>query len=229
MPTQLTKSEIAKGYDEIAEVLAMSTKFYRLCASLIAPKIFPGTTVLDIGCGQGLQLAEIRKLRPYAKLYGMDISPKLVNLARKHVPGGDFQTGDADNLGYADSQFDVVVMTEVLEHLSDPVLALTQLKRVLKPGGWLLMTVPNRDWLRYDWYQDNRMAYQPVDDKWYCVDEVQSYLKQAGFDIRRITGAENFYFGGGVLRLLEKVALYLCPRLQRKMKRALYLSQKPEG
>jgi ubiquinone/menaquinone biosynthesis C-methylase UbiE len=227
MSIKLTKSEIADGYDEIAEVLAMSPKFYRLCASLITPKISPGATVLDIGCGQGWQLAEIRKLRPDAKLHGMDISPKLVSLARAHVPDGDFQTGDADNLNYDDAQFDVVLMTEVLEHLSDPVLALTQLKRVLKPGGWLLMTVPNRDWMRYDWYLSNRKAYQPVDDKWYRVNEVQKYLKEAGFDICRITGAENFYFGGGVLRLLEKMALCLWPRLQRKMKRALYLSQKP--
>jgi ubiquinone/menaquinone biosynthesis C-methylase UbiE len=227
MSTQLTKSEIADGYDEIAEVLAMSPKFYRLCASLIAPKIPSGASVLDIGCGQGWQLAEIRKLCPDAKLHGMDISPKLVSLAREHVPGGDFQTGDADNLAYADTQFDVVVMTEVLEHLSDPVLALTQLKRVLKPGGWLLMTVPNRDWLRYNWYLNNRKAYQPVDDKWYRVSEVRGYLEKAGFDIRRITGAENCYFSGGLPRLLEKAALKVFPPLQQKMKRALYLAQKP--
>ncbi len=226
MSALLTKSEIADGYDKIAEVLAMSPKFYRLCASLIAPKTTSGGGVLDIGCGQGLQLAEIHRLCPNAILHGMDISPKLVDLARQHVPSGHFQTGDADNLAYADAQFDVVVMTEVLEHLADPVLALTQIKRVLKPGGWLLMTVPNRDWLRYEWYLGNRKAYQPVDDKWYRVAEVRGYLDQAGFEVRRITGAENFYFGGGLPRLLEKLALSIFPRLQRKMKRAIYLSQK---
>jgi ubiquinone/menaquinone biosynthesis C-methylase UbiE len=227
MAPQLTKSEIADGYDEIAEVLAMSPKFYRLCASLIAPTITPEASVLDIGFGQGWQLAEIRKLCPDAKLHGMDISPKLVSLAREHVPGGDFQTGDADNLCYADAQFDVVIMTEVLEHLSDPVLALSQLKRVLKHRGWLLMTVPNRDWLRYNWYLNNRKAYQPVDDKWYRVSEVRDYLQKAGFDIRRITGAENCYFGGGLPRLIEKLALCMWPPLQQKMKRAIYLVQKP--
>lgn len=221
-----TKSEIADGYDKIADVLAMSPKFYRLCASLIAPKIAPGGGVLDIGCGQGLQLAEIRKLCSEARLHGMDISPKLVDLARNNVPDGYFQTGDADNLAYADAQFDVVVMTEVLEHLAEPARALAQIKRVLKLGGWLLMTVPNRDWLRFDWYLGNRKVYQPVDDKWYRVAEVSAYLNQAGFEIRRITGAENLYFGGGLPRLFEKLALKIAPRLQRKMKRAVYLSQK---
>jgi ubiquinone/menaquinone biosynthesis C-methylase UbiE len=227
MPPHPTKIEIAEGYDRIAETLAMSPKFYRLCASIIAPKIRPHSHVLDIGCGQGWQLAEIRKLRPAAILQGIDISPKLVMLARERVPGACFQTGDADNLPYCDAQFEVVLMTEVLEHLADPVLALTQIRRVLKPGGWLLMTVPNRDWMRYEWYLSSRKAYQPVDDKWYRVAEVQSYLTQAGFVIRRITGAENFYFGGGLLRLVEKLALHTCPWLQRKMKRAIYLNQTP--
>lgn len=227
MSTRLSKSEIAEGYDEIAEVLAMSPKFYRRCAALVAPYIKADAAVLDVGCGQGIQLAEIRKLRPTARLSGMDISPRLVSRAMANVPGAQIVTGDADNLAYPDEAFDVVIMTEVLEHLSDPVLALEQLRRVLKPGGWMLLTVPNRDWLRYDWYQANRKAYQPVDDQWYRVAEVSSFIKMAGFEIRNVTGAENLYFGGGVLRLLEKLAIKIFPPLQRRMKRALYLASKP--
>ncbi|MBB5035175.1 class I SAM-dependent methyltransferase [Prosthecobacter vanneervenii] len=227
MSTPLSKSEIAEGYDEIAEKLAMSPKFYRLCASLAAPLLPAQGAVLDIGCGQGWQLAEIRKLRPEARLFGMDISPKLVSLAREHVPGAQVETGDADKLSYPADSFDVVVMTEVLEHLSDPVLALGQIRQVLKSGGWMLITVPNRDWFRYEWYLNNRRRYQPVDDQWYRVAEITGFIQQAGFELKRITGAENLYFGGGVPRLLEKLALKLCPPLQRRMKRALYLARKP--
>ncbi len=227
MSTPLSKSEIAEGYDEIAEKLAMSPKFYRLCAKLAAPLIRQDGAVLDIGCGQGWQLAEIRKLCPSARLFGMDISPKLVALAREHVPGAQIDTGDADKLVYPEAAFDVVVMTEVLEHLTDPVLALGQILHVLKPGGWMLLTVPNRDWLRYEWYLTDRKAYQPVDDQWYRVTEVTGFINKAGFELKRITGAENLYFGGGILRLLEKLALKICPPLQRRMKRAIYLARKP--
>jgi len=157
----------------------------------------------------------------------MDISPKLVSLARAHVPGAQVETGDADKLAYPAEAFDVVVMTEVLEHLSDPVLALSQIRQVLKVGGWMLITVPNRDWFRYEWYLNNRRRYQPVDDQWYRVAEITGFIQQAGFELKRITGAENLYFGGGILRLLEKLALRLCPPLQRRMKRALYLARKP--
>lgn len=227
MSETLSKEEIADGYDDIAEELAMSPKFYRLCASLVAPTVpADGGTVLDIGCGQGLQLAAVQKLRPGAKLYGMDISPKLVSLAQKNVPGGTIAVGDADELAYEDGMFDTVLMTEVLEHLGDPVLALKQVHRVLKPGGFALVTVPNRDWLRYDWYLNNRRKYQPVDDQWYRVAEIRGFLSSAGFTIDRIEGAENLYFGGGVPRLLEKLAVKLCPPLRQKMKRGLYLARR---
>jgi ubiquinone/menaquinone biosynthesis C-methylase UbiE len=226
MSTTLSKSEIAQGYDQIAEKLAMSPKFYRFCASMVAPLLPVDGSLLDIGCGQGWQLAEIRKCCPSSRLFGVDISPKLVSLARSHVPGAHIETGDADKLSYPADAFDVVVMTEVLEHLADPVLALGQIRQVLKPGGWILITVPNRDWLRYQWYLNNSQRYQPVDDQWYRVAEITGFIQQAGFELKRITGAENLYFGGGILRLMEKLALRLCPPLQQRMKRALYLACK---
>ena len=227
MAEPLSKTEIAAGYDQIADKLAMSPKFYRLCRRLLAPKLVPDSVLLDVGCGQGRLLAEFRAALPPAELHGLDISPKLIEIAQRNVSGGHFTTGDAENLTYPDGKFDAVVMTEVLEHLGQPVTALRGVGRILKPGGWLLMTVPNRDWFRYEEYNARRRRYQPVDDHWYPVAEVTGFLKEAGFELHRIRGGENLYFGGGILRLGEKLALAVWPRLHQRMKRALFLARKP--
>jgi len=223
----LSKTEIAAGYDQIADQLAMSPKFYRRCCRLLAPQLAADSVLLDVGCGQGRLLSEFRAALPQAELHGLDISPKLIEIAKRNVPGANVVTGDAENLAYKNGQFHAVVMTEVLEHLGQPVVALRQVSRILQPGGWLLMTVPNRDWFRYEEYNTRRRRYQPVDDQWYSIAEVTGFLKEAGFELQCIRGGENLYFGGGILRLVEKLAVAVWPRLQQRMKRAIFLARKP--
>ncbi|MEW6305439.1 MAG: methyltransferase domain-containing protein [Verrucomicrobiota bacterium] len=222
---QLTKAQVSEGYDQIADRLQMSPKFYRLCFRLMRPHLKPGDTLVDLGCGQGRLLAEFAQ-GITGHFHGLDISFKLTALAKTRLDEALIVQGDVERLPWADAGFDAVLLTEVFEHLLAPQDALREIRRILKPQGHLLLTIPNRDWFRYESYQTERKRYQPVDDHWYSVSEVKEHLASAGFAVKRVRGAENLYFGGGLPRLLEKLALVVYPKLHERMKRALFVAQK---
>ncbi|PAW89314.1 MAG: hypothetical protein B9S33_03200 [Pedosphaera sp. Tous-C6FEB] len=223
-----SKAEIARGYDQIPSEKFMPQKFHRLCVGLVRPHLQPGAAVADLGCGQGTLLQTLGALPLQLNLSACDLSPGLVASTQQRVPAAAVRVADIEALPYADGTFDAAFATEVMEHLATPLKALTEIHRALKPGGWLLVSLPNRDWFRFDEYLRDRSKFQPVDDHFYRVAEMEGFLQQAGFVVRQVRGGENLYFGGGLPRLLEKLGLLLWPRLHRRMKRMILLSQKPD-
>jgi ubiquinone/menaquinone biosynthesis C-methylase UbiE len=89
--------------------------------------------VLDLGTGAGTHLPGIRRRAPGACVVGVDRSPGMLELARQH--GVPVVLMDGVELGFRDSSIDVVVMAFVLFHLDDPIVALGEVRRVLRPGG----------------------------------------------------------------------------------------------
>lgn len=221
-----SKEEIARGYDQLGTHLSMPRKYHRRCARLMRRHLRPGMAVADLGCGHGGLLRELRLLDSTLKLSALDLSPVRVSNARERVPDAEVRVGDIEDLPFADAEFEAAFATEVMEHLPDPVKALREIWRVLKPGSWLLVSLPNRDWFHFDDYQASRIRFQPVDDHFYRVGEFEAILGQAGFKINKVRGGENLYFGGGLPRLLERLALLLYPRLHRRMKRMIFVAQK---
>jgi SAM-dependent methyltransferase len=222
-----SKDEIAKGYDQLPEQLFMPRKFHRRCIKFMRDHLTPGAAVADLGCGHGTLLHELCLRYPQLKLSAVDLSPVLVNNTRQRVPDADVRVADIEALPFPDRTFDAAFATEVMEHLPDPVTALREIRRVLKPGGWLLVSLPNRDWFHFKQYLDKREVFQPVDDRFYSVAEFEAALREAEFKVRKMRGGENLYFGGGLPRLLERLALFVYPRLHRRMKRMILLSEKP--
>ncbi len=96
--------------------------------------------VLEIGCGSG----NILKLINSKNIYGLDISPKMIEICKKTIPNGNFIAGDAENLPYEDNFFDKVIISEVLYYLPDLEKALKEVNRVLKKNGLLLITSLNK-------------------------------------------------------------------------------------
>jgi SAM-dependent methyltransferase len=99
-----------------------------------------GAWVLDVGCGVGVLLERLRRARD-ARVYGVDLSPAAVTLlASRGIVGAAAAAGA---LPFGAATFDVVIATELLEHLADPAAAMHELVRCLRPGGRLIVTVPN--------------------------------------------------------------------------------------
>jgi len=119
----------------------------------------PAITLLDCGMGMGFYSRAISELYPAITIYGIDYDEKVLRFAQQQLAGRRvvITRGDIHHLHFADESFDRVVMSEVLEHLADDAQALRQVVRVLKPGGILALTVPNR---HYPYWYDpiNRIA-----------------------------------------------------------------------
>ena len=217
----ITKAEIAEGYDAIAEIVGIGNQdFYEACAKT---NPFYYGHVLDIGCGRGLLLQTLRKYtRSGTKLYGIDISPKLVELASINNPGAKIVVGDAEKLPYPDNMFEFVFMTEALEHMLDFDKVLSEIRRVLRPKGIFVVTVPNRDWASYDFYDKIRNhEFQPVDDHYFKFSEISDLLKRHTFRIQTYKGLDNLYYYGWKHKV-EELAAFFLPFLHRKMKRLLF-------
>ncbi len=104
-------------------------------------------TILDAGCGEGFTIEFLNKspkLLKKLKFYGIDSSERTISRAKEIVPFADLKVGNVYNLPYPDSFFDLVICSEVLEHLKDPEKALLEVGRVSKK--YLLLSVPNEPW-----------------------------------------------------------------------------------
>lgn len=103
-------------------------------------------SLLDIGCGVGDLLQEARSRRPRIGLSGLDFSPKAIQGARSALPDGDFKEFVIErHLPYESASFDMVLCTDVLEHLLYPQLVVAELVRICKPGGMVVIVVPDGD------------------------------------------------------------------------------------
>lgn len=216
----ITKKEIAEGYDKIAKNVHLDTDFYRRCIAM--HKGYSGS-IVDIGCGQGLLLKELRKVANQdATFSGTDISAEMCRITKENNPDAIIKQGDAEDLPFDDNQFDIVFMTEVLEHLLDYPKALSEVKRVLKTDGVFIVTVPNRDWLRYDFYDKIRnKSFQPVDDHYFRFKEIADLLESGGFKIEKHRGSDNLFYYGWKHKL-EQFAAFFLPFLHKRMKRLIF-------
>ncbi len=139
-------------WEDLADYLKLSDRQVRipgLTRYWPALEMVSGTDVLDIGCNAGI-FAGLLAERGH-KVVGVELNPELIEICRRRFPdhpGLEFRVISQDRLELEDNSFDCVVILEVLEHVREPWALLTEIKRVLRPGGALVISVPNAASLR---------------------------------------------------------------------------------
>ena len=115
-------------------------------ARRISRLVPPGSSILDVGCGNGAALLAIRHLG-FSRLAGLEIDPAAAQRAREL--GLDVRCGELLDCDFTDENFDLIRMGHVIEHVLDPMATLRRAYRLLKPGGILMGETPNSDCLDY--------------------------------------------------------------------------------
>jgi SAM-dependent methyltransferase len=133
-------------------------------AGYLLASLATGQSLLDVGCGPGTITADLAARVTPGEVIGIDREPAIV--AQAAALGSDrglanlrFATGDVYALDFADASFDVVHAHQVLQHLTDPVAALMEMRRVLRPGG--ILAVRDGDYGAFTWAPP-----EPALDRW---------------------------------------------------------------
>ncbi|AZS76404.1 SAM-dependent methyltransferase [Streptomyces lydicus] len=211
----------------VASGAARSRRQARLLARALGPVRdgAPAATVLDIGCGDGSAAATAAQVLAGHRLVGVDWSQDALRRARTRLPcavRGELTDG---GLPFASGSADAVLFSEVIEHLVDPDAALDELRRVLRPGGHLMLSTPNLA----AWYNRGLLlaGVQPVFSevsmrrihgrpgtqvvghlRLYTARALRGFLAASGFEAVRIAGAP-YHDVPRPLRPLDRAACHV--------------------
>jgi SAM-dependent methyltransferase len=175
----------AQHFDRLAarysELRASSGDVDPVTAAVVELGGLQGCRVLDVGCGPG---AMIRQLAHGFSIdaVGLDPSPKMIDVARQEAgQWGEFLVGRAEELPFESESFDGVVMRFVVQHLDRPA-AFAEIRRVLKPGGRLVVTTTDPAAVETFWLAPYFQSYLAIERRRFPDGDVLSReLLDAGF------------------------------------------------
>ncbi|MFC1881664.1 class I SAM-dependent methyltransferase [Thermodesulfobacteriota bacterium] len=164
-------------YDPLSDFEENSFWFeHRASVILWAYRIFfaKSESFLEVGCGSGRILCSLSSKFPDISLYGADILPQGLALARNRCTDATFFQMDARSMPFI-NEFDVIGAFDVLEHISEDERFLSQLYQAVKPGGGILLTVPQYQWI---WSKEDELMTHV---RRYSKRNLFQKVSQAGF------------------------------------------------
>jgi SAM-dependent methyltransferase len=151
--------------------------------------------ILDIGCGTG---ANLEMLSQFGAAEGVDVSPEALAFCRRRGLQ-NVRQGEAEHLPYEDASFDLVTGLDVVEHLDDDVAGLSEMRRVLRPGGYALLFVPAFMFL---WGVQDDISHHR---RRYTRAGLEKAVRAAGLEVERVSYANLTFFAPILLgRLLMR-------------------------
>ena len=141
-----------------------------------------GNDILDAGCGEGITLEKLTRLFPERRVLGIDTEAENLEICRRHrLP---VQEGSLYALPFADASFDTVLFSEVIEHLDSPGKALSEIYRVMRPGGRVIIIFPNdRTFMlaRMAMGMVREALYDPGHVRQWTPRQIRQALREEGF------------------------------------------------
>jgi SAM-dependent methyltransferase len=175
----------ANWENSLAERRAHLAMIQRYCSLPPIPKL------LDVGCALGFMLQEAKAAG--WKPIGVEASSFAAGYAEEHT-GCPVYPGTLQQAQFESDSFDVVTLTDVIEHLANPLELANEIFRILRPGGVLFLTTPNFGSLFVKLYGANAYGIGPEDHaSYFQPGTIRRLLSQSGFTRRIVTGSKDFY------------------------------------
>lgn len=158
--------------------------------------VFKDKSVLDLGCGDGQWSRQIIFERP-KHLIGVDYNPLRLTRYKKHISTSEQSVGSCLTIPIRNKSLDVVIFHQVLEHIRQPERALQEINRILKPDGWLIMSVPNegvwfKQHVQYKWISPDVINHTDHVN-FFTANSLRKLLDNNSFQVNRLD-ALGFYF-----------------------------------
>lgn len=178
---------IVERYEDFGKKASRGDSIAEIRRRNITIDLIEGNMVLEIGCAEGWMSESISKKANI--LFSCDIAMSYLQRAKKRGINANFARIDAHCLPFSENLFDCVVITEVLEHLIAPYRALEEIRRILKPKGILIISVPNNmnfsNLLMHFMKKYRQTGSAHIN--FYDVFSIMDLLKFVGFEMREIT------------------------------------------
>jgi SAM-dependent methyltransferase len=158
--------------------------FLSFLNSHLPPRPDGARRILDVGCGTGTMIGHLRR---YGEVSGVDPSPEAVSFCRERGIEGVSRL-DGLPLPFDDGRFDLVTAFDVIEHIDDDTATLRDLRRVLRPDGRLLVSVPA---FRFLWGPQDEISEHK---RRYTAGELAGRLRAADFSVLRLTYFNTLLF-----------------------------------
>ena len=165
----------------------------------LTPHLGVGLSLLDVGCGPGTLTADLARIVAPGRVVGVDAAQEVLETAREHSSSigvaVEFLVANAYQLPFEDDSFDVVHVHQLLQHLSDPVAAIRELRRVAKPGG--IVAVRESDYAAMTWFPEyegltewNLLYHEVTAAYGYQADagrRLLAWFREAGFEVEALS------------------------------------------
>ena len=166
--------------------------FARKIVKCVAP-LEMGSTVVELGTGPGLLAIELCRLLPEANVIGLDPSGEAVKIARENADEAEISScetrlGNAEEIPLASSSVNLVVTQSSFHEWDNPQKGLSEVLRILRPGGSLIVKDYNRDWLS-KWKRYLLKPFHHLEMFRFNFSDVANLLREAGFD--EVSGEGN--------------------------------------
>ncbi|HYB25815.1 MAG TPA: class I SAM-dependent methyltransferase [Solirubrobacteraceae bacterium] len=164
-------------------------------AELDRLRLAGGARVLDAGCGSGRTLEELGR---YGEVYGIELDPGAAEVAQDRGCG-EVRIGRLEELPWGGEYFDLITCLDVIEHTPDDRVTLRELRRVCKPGGFLLVTVPAYQglWSTHDVANHHYRRYSRG--------RLRAAAEDAGWQVLRMTSFNGLLLGpAAAVRLADR-------------------------
>jgi ubiquinone/menaquinone biosynthesis C-methylase UbiE len=176
---------LQKEYSRLAPTYDRRWSFYikaSIQATVNRLMINPQDRILDLGCGTGTLIQHLFQLVPNAAIVGLDISSEMLTVARQKLPESvELHLGDVGQLPFPNESFNTIISTSAFHYIRNPVQAIQEMKRVLKPDGCLIITDWCNDFLTCRILDVALHCINRAHFHTYTVHELQTLLKHEGF------------------------------------------------